>query len=428
MRRARVRLGGTRGAGEGNGMDAIAMEWGGLLLRWTHIITGIAWIGSSFYFMHLDAAIKAIPEIPVGNGGEAWEVHGGGFYQVRKYLVAPEKLPAELMWHKWESYSTWNSGFFLLVWVYYLGADLYLIDPAVRAMTPLAAMAVGIGGLAVGWLLYDALVKSPLAQNEVALAAVGFAFVMGMAFFFQHIFSGRGALLHTGALMGTIMTGNVFMNIIPNQKKVVADLIAGRAPDPSYGKQAKTRSTHNNYLTLPVLFLMISGHYPMTFMSPYAWAMVGFVLIAGALVRYFYNQRHAGQGDKWWAWIVAAVCILVMIWLSMLSTPAGRENLGLSLLAAPAFTTPAAAAAAHLPKDVEDIVMGRCAMCHAPEPVWAGIAAPPKGILLDSPANIMHNAPLIYLQAVRTGAMPPNNITEMTRDERKSLANWLDRR
>ncbi|MCC0004205.1 MAG: urate hydroxylase PuuD [Methylobacteriaceae bacterium] len=402
-------------------MDAIALEWGGLLLRWTHIITGIAWIGSSFYFMHLDASIKAIPEIPAGKGGEAWEVHGGGFYQVRKYLVAPDKMPAELMWHKWESYSTWVSGFSLLVWVYYLGADLYLIDPGVRALTPLQAAAVGIGGLAVGWIVYDFLCRSPLANNEVALAAVGFAFVMAMAFFFQHMFSGRGALLHTGALMGTIMTGNVFMNIIPNTKIVVADLIAGRAPDPKYGKQAKTRSTHNNYLTLPVLFLMISGHYPMTFMSPYAWLMVGFILIAGALVRYFYNQRHAGKGDKWWAWAVAALCVVIAIWLSMLSNPAGRQKLGMPALATPAV----AAASAHVPKDVEDVLTSRCAMCHAAEPVWTGLASPPKGVLLDTPANIARNADLVRLQAVLTHAMPPNNITEMTREERVVLANWL---
>ncbi|MCC2100331.1 MAG: urate hydroxylase PuuD [Methylobacteriaceae bacterium] len=402
-------------------MDAIALEWGGLLLRWTHIITGIAWIGSSFYFMHLDAALRAIPEIPAGKGGEAWEVHGGGFYQVRKYLVAPDRMPAELMWHKWESYSTWISGFSLLVWVYYLSADLYLIDPSIRALTPWQAAAIGVGGLALGWFVYDFLCKSPLANNEVALAAIGFAFVMAMAFFFQQMFSGRGALLHTGALMGTIMTGNVFMNIIPNTKIVVADLIAGRKPDPKYGKQAKTRSTHNNYLTLPVLFLMISGHYPMTFMSPYAWLMVGFVLIAGAHVRYFYNQRHAGKGDKWWAWGVAAISILVAVWLSMLSNPLGRQKLGM-----PALTTPAVAAVrAHVPKDVEEVLTSRCAMCHAAEPAWAGLAAPPKGVLLDTPANIAGNAELVRVQAVLTSAMPPNNITEMTREERIVLAKWL---
>lgn len=404
-------------------MDAILLEWGGLLLRWVHMITGIAWIGSSFYFMHLDAALKAIPDIPQGKGGEAWEVHGGGFYQVRKYLVAPDKLPDELMWHKWESYSTWISGFFLLVWVYYLGSDLYLIDPAIRTLSPWAAAGIGIGSLALGWVIYDFLVKSPLAKNEIALAAIGFVFIMAMAWFFQQVFSGRGALIHTGALMGTIMSGNVFMNIIPNQRKVVADLIAGRAPNPDYGKQAKTRSRHNNYLTLPVLFLMISGHYPLTFISPYAWIMVGFVLVAGALVRHFYNERHAGRGDKWWTWIVAAICIAIIIWLSMLSSPVGRERLGLKQ-DIPVSTIQTAS----VPQEVNDIVTSRCSMCHAREPVWGSIAAPPKGVMLDEPNHIARQREAIRLHAVMTHAMPPNNITEMTSDERRILAGWVAQR
>ncbi len=399
-------------------MDAILMDWGGLLLRWVHIITGIAWIGSSFYFMHIDASLRSIPEI--AKGGETWEVHGGGFYHVRKYLVAPEKLPAELIWHKWESYATWTSGFFLLVWVYYLGADLYLIDPAIRALTPWSAAMIGIGSLAAGWLVYDALVKSPLAKNEVALAAVGFAFIMGMAYFFQQMFSGRGALIHTGALMATMMSGNVFFNIIPNQKKVIASLMKGEAPDPDLGKQAKTRSRHNNYLTLPVVFLMISGHYPLAFMSPYAWIMVGFVLVAGAMVRHFYNERHAGRGNVWWTWVIAAVSMLVVVWLSMLTNPAGRQALGLKSVK-PVKT----AQATTLPKAVDDIVSSRCSMCHAAEPVWTGIASPPKGVLLETSDQINRQRAAIHIQSVLTSAMPPNNITGMTRDERRVLAAWI---
>ncbi len=401
-------------------MDAILMDWGGLLLRWVHIITGIAWIGSSFYFMHLDATLKSIPEIPAGKGGETWEVHGGGFYQVRKFLVAPEKLPPELIWHKWESYSTWISGFFLLVWIYYLGADLYLIDPAVRALTPWTAAAIGLGSLAAGWLVYDVLVKSPLAKNEVALAAVGFVFIMGMAWFFQQMFSGRGALIHTGALMATMMSGNVFFNIIPNQKKVIASLMAGQTPDPDLGKQAKTRSRHNNYLTLPVLFLMISGHYPLTFMSPYAWVMVGFVLVAGALVRHFYNERHAGRGNAWWACGVAALCMLAVVWLSTLTNPAGRQALGLTPV-----KPVKVAQATNLPKAVDDIVASRCSMCHAVEPVWSGVASPPKGVLLETADQINRQRGAIYMHAVRTSAMPPNNVTGMTVDERRTLAAWI---
>ncbi len=403
-------------------MDAIVMEWGALLIRWVHIITGIAWIGSSLYFMHLDATLRSIPDIPQGKGGETWEVHGGGFYQVRKYLVAPAKLPDELIWHKWEAYSTWISGFFLLVWVYYLGADLYLVDPAIRAMSGPVAAAVGVGSLALGWVVYDALVRSPLAKTPVALAAVGFAFVVAMAWFFQQVFSGRGALIHTGALMGTIMSGNVFINIIPNQKKVIADLIAGKTPNPDFGKQAKTRSTHNNYLTLPVLFMMISGHFPLVFTSPYAWVMVGFVLVAGALVRYFYNERHAGRGNVWWAWGVAAVAMLAVVLLSMATNPLGRERLGLTRIKPPKTVV-----TQMVPKAVDDIVTNRCSMCHAGEPVWPGIAAPPKGVRLDTQVGIAREARAIRIQAVITNAMPPNNITGMTRDERRVLAAWVAR-
>ena len=403
-------------------MDAILLEWGGLLLRWVHIITGIAWIGSSFYFMHIDASMKAAPDIPAGKGGETWEVHGGGFYHVRKYLVAPDKLPPDLIWHKWESYATWISGFFLLVWVYYLGADLYLIDPAVRTLAPWTAVLIGIGSLVLGWIVYDQLVRSPLANNEVALAAVGFAFIMAMAWFFQQMFSGRGALIHTGAMMGTIMSGNVAMNIIPNQRKVIADLVAGRSPDPDLGKQAKTRSRHNNYLTLPVLFLMICGHTPLTFTSPYAWIMVGLVLVAGAAVRHFYNERHAGRGNLWWTWGLAAAALAACVWLSMLSNPTGRETLGLRRERAVRV-----AELATVPKAVDDIITSRCSMCHAREPVWNGIVTPPKGVVLDTPGQIVRQREAIHVHAVMTTAMPPNNITDMTVAERRTLALWLAR-
>ncbi|MBM3525168.1 MAG: urate hydroxylase PuuD [Alphaproteobacteria bacterium] len=401
-------------------MDAILHEWGGLLIRWVHMITGMCWIGASFYFMHIDASLKRIPEIP--KGGEAWEVHGGGFYQVRKWLVAPERLPPDLIWHKWQSYSTWISGFFLLVWVYYFSADLYLIDPEIREIPPIAAIAIGIGSLVLGWVVYDALCKSPLARNEVALAGVGFAFLVVMAWLFQQVFSGRGALIHIGALMATIMSGNVAMNIIPNQRKVIADLVAGREPNPEFGRQAKARSSHNNYMTLPVLFLMISGHYPLTYSTPHTWIIVALVLVAGGVVRHFYNERHAGRGDPWWTWIAAAVCVGVAIVISMLGSPTGRAKLGLTELPVPR------ASAATLPKEVDEIVSSRCAMCHAREPVWAGIAMPPKGIVLDTPRDVLRAAHEIRVQAVLTRAMPPNNITQMTQDERRVLAAWLERR
>ncbi|MBX9826594.1 MAG: urate hydroxylase PuuD [Xanthobacteraceae bacterium] len=404
-------------------MDAILLDWGGLLLRWLHVIAGICWIGSSFYFMHIDASLKQTPDIPAGKGGDTWEVHGGGFYQVKKYLVAPDKLPPELIWHKWEAYTTWISGFFLLIWVYYFSADLYLINPAVAQISPVVASAIGIGSLALGWFVYDQLCRSRLAKNEVALAAAGFAFIILVAWAFQQVFSGRGALIHIGALMATIMSGNVFMNIIPNQKKVVADLIAGREPNPDYGKQAKMRSSHNNYMTLPVLFLMISGHYPLTYSTPYTWAIAGLVLVAGGVVRHFYNERHARRGDPWWTWGVAAACVVAAVFISMLGSPAGRTKLGLMPLKSVEVTS-----AARIPKNVDEIILSRCSMCHAREPVWAGIVMPPKGILLETPDQIARAAHEIRVQSVLTTAMPPNNITQMTQEERRALAAWLAKR
>jgi uncharacterized membrane protein len=401
-------------------MDPIFHEWGGLLLRWVHVITGIAWIGSSFYFMHLDASLRSIPEIPEGKGGATWEVHGGGFYEVRKYLTAPAHLPEEMIWHKWESYSTWISGFFLLVWIYYAQSELYLIDPAVRELSPLAAGAIGVGGLALGWLVYDGLCRSPLARNEVALAAIGFLFIIGMTYAFQRVFSGRGALIHIGAMMATIMSANVFMIIIPGQKKVIAALKVGEIPDSNLGKRAKIRSTHNNYLTLPVLFLMLSNHYPLTYSTPYMPAIVGLVLIAGALVRHFYNVRHAGKGNLWWAWLVAALCIAASLWISALSSPSAREAMGLASLPAP----PSQTAMAKAPEPIVDLIISRCSMCHAREPVWSGIGIAPKGVLLDTPEAIHRQKEAIRLHSVTTRSMPPNNITGITLEERRSLAAW----
>ena len=401
-------------------MLTVYYEWASLLLRWTHVVSGIAWIGSSFYFMHLDAAIKGVPDIPAGKGGEAWEVHGGGFYQVRKYLVAPDRLPKELIWHKWQAYSTWLSGAALLVWVYYLGAGLFLIDPSVRVLAPWQAAAIGIATLALGWVVYDGLVKSALAKNEVALAGAVFAFVVATTWFYQQVFSGRGALIHSGALMGSMMVGNVAMNIMPNQRKVIADLVAGREPNPEYGKQAKTRSRHNNYLTLPVLFLMLSSHFPLTYQTRFAWAIVALALVAGAVIRHFYNERHAGRGDPWWTWLVAALCIWLAIWISATSAPGGRETLGLSPLSETVFPpgTPRA------PGPVAAIVMGRCAMCHAGTPSWPGIGMAPKGVRLDSPEAIARERYQIALFAVATRAMPPANVSGITDMERAALAKW----
>ncbi|TDH62199.1 cysteine desulfurase [Dankookia rubra] len=404
-------------------MDPYLQEWASLLLRWLHVLSAMAWIGTSFYFMHIDAMMKADPGIPGGRGGQMWEVHGGGFYQVRKWLVAPASLPPDLLWHKWEAYTTWLSGFCLLAWIYYGAADLYLIDPGVAAIGPATAAAIGIGALVLGWVVYDRLCKSRIAGNEVLLAGTCFAFVMLLALFFQQVFSGRGAVIHTGAVLATWMAGNVAMIIIPNQRKSIAALIAGQQPDPAFGRIGKIRSTHNNYLTLPVLFLMLANHYPIVSSTPFAFVVVGLILVAGAMIRHFYNIRHHAGGNPWWTWAVAALCIILAGVISLTSSPVGRDRLGLAAAEPPGATLPRGVAAP--PGQVVEIVLGRCSMCHAAEPVWAGIAVAPKGIRLDTPEHIARAAPAIRAQAVMSQAMPPNNITGIEPEERRVLAAWL---
>jgi uncharacterized membrane protein len=399
------------------------LEWGSLLLRWLHVVAAMAWIGASFFFMHLDASLKPSSDIPSGKGGASWQVHGGGFYEMRKYLVAPEYMPEELTWHKWQAYTTWLSGFVLLAWIYYAQSNLYLINPDVMPLTPLQASALGIGALALGWLLYDQLCKSPLGKNENLLGILGLVVIVGASFGFTQVFSGRGALIHVGALMATWMAGNVFLIIIPNQRKVVASLMAGETPDPALGKQAKQRSTHNNYLTLPVVLLMMSSHYPVLYANSAVIPPIVFLItISGALIRHFYNIRHSDHAKSpWWAWAAVAMALWFTFWVAMASSPSGREQLGLTAAA----SVPAATAHVAPPANVVDIVTSRCAMCHAAEPVWDGVQIAPKAVFLDTPANIARQADAINMQAVLSRAMPPNNLTAMTEDERLAVATWI---
>lgn len=399
-------------------MGGILWEWIDLATRWLHVVAGIAWIGSSFYFVHLDASIKKGPELPRGAGGEAWQVHGGGFYHMVKYLVAPDRMPDVLTWFKWEAYATWLSGFGLLVIVYYFSAELYLIDAAVLDLPVWGAVLMSVLGLALGWLVYDRMCKSPLGNDDNRLAAVGFVFLVVLAFLFTLIFSGRGAYMQMGALVGTMMVANVFFVIIPNQKKVVETLVAGDEPDPRLGKEAKQRSMHNNYLTLPVLFLMISNHYPLAFASRFNWLIFAVVLVVGALIRHFYNERHAGRPNPWWTWGVATVGMLLIVWLST-AQPAldAVETAQAAEVAEPASVDPV---------EVENIVLGYCSMCHAEEPLWEGMAVAPKGVLLDTPDRIRRHAREIYLQAVLTDAMPPGSIADLAPEDRRILGAWYE--
>jgi uncharacterized membrane protein len=391
-------------------VQPVLTEWLSLIVRWLHVVAGIAWIGSSFYFIHLDLSLRPRPGLPEGVQGDAWQVHGGGFYHMIKYLVAPARMPDELTWFKWEAYATWLSGFALLVIAYYLGAELYLIDQSVLELTAPAAAGIAFGSLLLAWLVYEALCRSPLGRHEIALALAGYVFLVGLTYGFTHVFSGRGALTQIGALIGTIMVANVFVIIIPNQRKTVTALLAGQEPDAIWGQQGKQRSVHNNYLTLPVVFLMISNHYPLIFATRYNWLMVAIVLAIGPVIRHFFNARHEGKGSPWWTWGVASAGMLAVAWLSA----AGPKPM--------TAQTPALGgdlASAH------DIVISRCSMCHSDAPVWPGLHSAPNNVRLDRPENIQRHARLIEINAVRSRAMPPGNITRMTDNERQILAAWI---
>jgi uncharacterized membrane protein len=392
----------------------VASEWGNFLLRWTHVIAGIAWIGSSFYFVHLDLSLRKHDALAPGVGGEAWQVHGGGFYNMVKYVVAPPHLPKELTWFKWEAYATWLSGFALFISLYYTNAELYLIDRTVLDISPAVAIAISVGGLIAGWVVYDLMCKSALGRNDLLLGIVGFVLLVAASYGFTKVFSGRGAYVQIGAMIGTIMVASVAMTIIPNQRKIVDALLAGQTPDPALGAAGKQRSVHNNYLTLPVVFLMISNHYPLAFASRWNWVIIGLVVVIGVTVRHFYNSRHAHKGTPWWTWGVAAACFLAIVFLSVPSAFTGKS----------ASAAPARQVAFN---DVQEIVTSRCSMCHASEPVWDGVGVPPKGVMLETPQQIREHASAIYVQAAVTHAMPPGgNITEISDEDRATIAAWYE--
>ena len=396
----------------------VMWDWLAFALRWLHVITAIAWIGSSFYFIALDLGLRKVPDLPVGAHGEEWQVHGGGFYHIRKYLVAPEQMPEHLTWFKWESYATWLSGAALLAVVYWAGGELYLIDQNKAELSLWQGILISAGSLAIGWIVYDMLCKHGPKDHPTVLMVILFVLLVVMGWGYNQIFTGRATLLHLGAFTATIMSANVFFIIIPNQKIVVADLMAGRAPDPKYGKIAKLRSTHNNYLTLPVIFLMLSNHYPLAFASEYNWVIAGLVFLMGVTIRHYFNTKHARAGNPTWTWAVTAILFLLIMWIS--TNPLQNHNTQDASLS----ERQQIFAAAQGFEDAQDIILGRCSMCHMSEPVYDGIRRAPKNVHLENTYDITAYSKQIYLQSGVTHAMPPANVTWMEDEERQIIVDW----
>ena len=393
-------------------MDAYIVEWLNILGRWVHFITGIAWIGSSFYFVWLDNHLQA-PKLPAddekGVGGEVWSVHGGGFYHAQKYRVAPSEIPDSLHWFKWEAYTTWITGMFLLALVYWYGAEVYLIDPLVAELSPSTAVASAIGLHVVGWLVYDGLCRSPLGKQEGALSAVLFVLIAILAWGLCQLYSGRGAYIHFGAILGTIMVANVFFVIIPGQRQMVDAASRGEAPDAIHGIRGKQRSVHNTYFTLPVLFVMTSNHFALTYAHEYNWAILISITLAGALIRVYFVARHKGAASP--VPLVFAAVILMATAAAIAPAPTvGRS--------ASADATVATVA------EIRSVIDERCRTCHSATPTHVAFPAAPAGVILDSYEQIVAAAHLIYQQTVVLKTMPIGNLTQMSVAERDMIEDW----
>lgn len=394
-------------------MEGYILDWLNLLGRWVHMITGIAWIGASFYFIWLDNHLEPVKD-PAddkkGVGGELWALHGGGIYHAQKYKLAPEKLPDTLHWFKWEAYTTWITGMFMMALIYWYSADLYLIDPNVANLSKPVAILIGIGTIVLGWLVYDFMCKSEWGQDEKKLAIALFIFVSVVAFVLTQIFSGRGAFMHYGAMLGTIMVGNVFFTIMPGQRALLACAVAGTPVNPEHGRKAKQRSVHNTYFTLPVLFVMISNHYAMTYGHWLNWLILIGISIAGALIRVYFVQRHFGRNKP----LYLVVAGLILLTVSLVMAPKSSSG----------STTAVVVSQDMLPIQAYAIVKARCASCHSAKPTQAGFSVAPKGMIYDTTEQIISQASLIHQQAVVSRAMPIANLTKITEEERAILDSW----
>ncbi|WP_277372404.1 urate hydroxylase PuuD [Pseudomonas sp. AA-38] len=414
-------------------MEAHFTEWLNLGIRWIHMITGIAWIGASFYFVWLENNLdRRNPR--EGLAGDLWAIHGGGIYHLEKYKLAPPKMPENLHWFKWEAYFTWLSGVALLLVVYYLNPSLYLVKPGVD-LAPAAAIAIGLGSMAVSYLIYHLLCDSPLGKRPALLGAVLFVLIIAAAWGFSQVFSGRAAYIHVGAIIGTIMVGNVFFTIMPAQRALVKAIETNTTPDPLLPAKGLLRSRHNNYFTLPVLFIMISNHFPSTYGSHYNWLILAGIAVLAVLVRHYFNTRHASQRFAW----TLPVAALGMICLAYVTAPKPPAVVATPLAqaeqAATASEQAPSTAATERPAatqadgtrfaQVEKVIHERCTVCHSANPSSPMFSAAPAGFMLDTPAQMQAQAAKIQAQAVASQIMPLGNITQMTQDERDLIGRWI---
>jgi uncharacterized membrane protein len=424
------------------------MEWLNLCVRWVHMITGVAWIGASFYFVWLENNLNRVNPRD-GLAGDLWAIHGGGIYHLEKYKLAPPTMPDNLHWFKWEAYFTWMSGVALLCVVFYANPTLYLLAPG-SSLSGLEGVAIGIGSLFIGWFVYSFLCDSALGKRPALLGLILFVLLIAAAFGFSKVFSGRGAYLHVGAIIGTIMVGNVFRIIMPAQRALVAAIAENRTPDPSLPAKGLLRSRHNNYFTLPVLFIMISNHFPSTYGSQYNWLILAGIAVLAVLVRHYFNTRHNSHKYAW----TLPVAALGMICLAYVTGPAqlskGPEVAGPAKIeyqplpetalgghrAVPADAAPAPAPAPAAPvaqasgvdfNKVHSVIKERCAVCHSANPTSPLFSAAPAGVMFDTPQEIQQLAPRIQAQAVISQVMPLGNITQMTQQERDLIGAWIDK-
>ncbi|MFK8048968.1 MAG: urate hydroxylase PuuD [Halioglobus sp.] len=394
-------------------MESYFFDWLQLIFRWLHVITGIAWIGASFYFVWLDNSLEEPPQWKKDKGikGDLWSIHGGGIYEVAKYELAPEKMPETLHWFKWEAYTTWLTGMVLLIVIFYLGADSYLIDKRVADLTQLQAVGLGMGFLISGWVIYEVLCNTPLAKNGFAIAGVLISIAVIYAYALTHLFSGRGAYIHMGAVIGTIMVGNVFRVIMPSQRALVAAIEKGEAPDPAWGIKAKLHSTHNNYLTLPLLFIMISNHYPMTYSHEYSWLVLLAIIAITAFARHYFNLQHKGINRP----IILVVSAIAAATLAFVISPK-PSNI--------AASNDSVFVASQIAQ-VKTILTERCASCHSARPSDEVFTAAPLGMMLDTLDEMQRWASRIKARSVDTADMPFMNKTEMTDEERGIIGAWV---